>query len=56
MKFKVEIKEVLIRTIEVEAASKSKAEAKVEKMWKNSEVVLDSDDFSYVEYTAYKED
>ena len=53
-KFKVEITETLRRVVEVEAANICEAADIVEDMWKNSEVVLDADDFDEVEFCARK--
>ena len=52
MKYKVEIKETLVREVEIEAESKADAEQKIEDKWKNEEIVLSADDFSFVNYTA----
>ena len=52
MKYKVEIKETLVREVEIEAESRADAEQKIEDKWKNEEIVLSSDDFSFVNYTA----
>ena len=45
MKYKVEIEEILRRTIEVEAASKDEAEDKVQQLYRDCEIVLTADDF-----------
>lgn len=52
MKYKVEIKETLVREVEIEAESRADAEQKIEDKWKNEEIVLSADDFSFVNYTA----
>ena len=44
-KYKVEITETLQKIIEVEADNKEDAMHKVMKMYKNSEVILDENDF-----------
>lgn len=44
-KFKVEITETLQKTVEVGADNKEDAMNKVMKMYKNSEVILDDNDF-----------
>ena len=53
-KYEVEIVETLTRIVEVEAANICEAADIVEDMWKNSEVVLDVDDFDEVEFCARK--
>lgn len=52
MKYKVEIKETLVREVEIEAESIEDAEQKIEDKWKNEEIVLNADDFSFVDYSA----
>jgi hypothetical protein len=42
--FKIEIQEFLSRIIEVEAETKDKAISKVRELYRNEEIVLDSDD------------
>lgn len=44
-KYKVEITETLPKTVEVEADNEKDAIHKVMKMYKNSEVILDANDF-----------
>jgi len=44
-KFNIEITETLQKTVEVEADNKKDAMHKVVKMYKNSEVILDANDF-----------
>ena len=44
-KYKVEITETLQKTVEVEADNKEDAMHKVMKMYKNSEVILDDNNF-----------
>ena len=44
-KYKIEITETLQKTVEVEAYNKEDALHKVMKMYKNSEVILDENDF-----------
>jgi len=41
MKYKVEVKEVLSRLVEVKAKSEEEAIKKVEKKYRNEEIVLD---------------
>jgi len=48
-KYKVIVEETLERTVEVEAESPDEAEAIVQKMYDNSEIVLSADDFYGVE-------
>ncbi len=43
-KFKVYVEEVLRRLVEIEAATQGEAEVKVQQMYDNSEIVLDSGD------------
>ena len=51
-KYKVKITEILERTVEVEAGSREAAEDLVAKQWKNSEHILDADDFKDVSFKA----
>ena len=50
--FEVEITETLRRTVTVEAADRDEAEQIVSDNWKNSEYVLDADNFVSVEFEA----
>lgn len=50
MKYKVNVKELLSRIIEVEAENEEEAEEKVKEMYMNEEIVLDVSDFQSVEY------
>ena len=50
MQYRNRIEEVLSKFVRVEADSRDEAVAKVEKMYKDSEVVLDSGDFMSVEF------
>lgn len=50
MKIKVEITEVLQKTIEVEAESKSEAINKAKEQYYNGEVELDASDFINTEF------
>lgn len=43
--YKVEVKEVLSRTISIKAENKQEAIQKIEAMYKKEEIVLDADDF-----------
>ena len=47
-KYQVEIVETLKRVVEVEAWSQGNAEAKVNEMYRKSEIVLDDGDFDNV--------
>jgi hypothetical protein len=46
MKYKVEIEETLLRTVEIEAESAADAETKVRQLYRNEEIVLSADDFT----------
>ena len=50
MQYRIRIEEVLSKFVRVEADSRDDAVAKVEKMYKDSEVVLGSGDFLSVEF------
>lgn len=50
--FSVEIKETLKKTVTVEAETQEEAEQLVGDNWRNSEYILDAEDFSDVEFTA----
>lgn len=52
---KVEITEILQKTIEVQAQSREEAEAIVEEQWHNSEHILDAENFVAVEFKALAE-
>lgn len=43
--FKIEVQEILSRTIEVESSTAKSAREKVEEMYRNQEIVLGGDDF-----------
>ncbi|MBN2777956.1 MAG: DpnD/PcfM family protein [Bacteroidales bacterium] len=47
--FKIEIKETLATTINIEAENQSDAILKVERMYRNQEVVLDAEDYCTTE-------
>lgn len=55
-KFKIEIKEVLKRTIKIEADSLWEATEIAEEMYNNEEIVLDADDFAYMEMDEVKDE
>ncbi len=50
--FEVTITETLQKTVNIQAETKEEAAQLVEDMWKNSEIILDSDNFADVEYSA----
>ena len=52
-KFKVEIQEFLSRIIEVEAETKDEAISKVRELYRNEEIVLDSNDYVSTEIEVY---
>ena len=45
MKYIVEIEEILRKTIEIEANSPTEAEIKAKQLYRNSEIILNSNDF-----------
>lgn len=53
--YEVTITETLQKTVSIEAESREEAERLIEDMWKDSEIILDSDDFYDVSYAAGKE-
>lgn len=53
--YEVTITETLQKTVSIEAESREEAERLIEDMWKNSEIILGSDDFYDVSYAAGKE-
>ena len=53
--YEVTITETLQKTVSIEAESREEAERLIEDMWKDSEIILNSDDFYDVAYTAGKE-
>ena len=55
-KFSVSIVETLSTFLEIEADSKEEAEDIAEEKWKNSEVILDYNDFKNVEFTAIEDE
>lgn len=52
-KYNVEVVETLSRVVEIEADSYEEAEAKAEKMYDNSEIILDYEDKEDVNYKPY---
>ena len=55
-KFKVQITETLQRIVEAEAEDMNQAVADVEWQHEIGEIVLDSEDFTGVEFDIYKEE
>lgn len=53
--YEVTITETLQKTVSIEAESREEAERLIEDMWKDSEIILDSDDFYDVSYAVGKE-
>ena len=51
--FKIEVQEFLSRIIEVEANSSDEAISKVQEMYRNEEIVLDSEDFVSTEIDIF---
>ena len=51
--FKIEVREFLSRIIEIEASSGEEAVSKVKSMYKNEEIVLDSEDYVATEIEEY---
>lgn len=50
MKYQIEIRETLSRTVEVEASNKLDALEKVKSLYSDSKIVLDYSDFMKTEY------
>lgn len=55
-KYKVEIRETLIRVVEVEAEDLWEAERKVRDMYRHEEIVLDSEDYCDTEFRALEQE
>lgn len=53
--FRIEVKETLSRTIEIEANSMDEAYSKVREMYRDEEIVLDSEDYIETEFIEIKE-
>ncbi|MBC7411343.1 MAG: DpnD/PcfM family protein [Bacteroidia bacterium] len=53
--FKIEVKETLSRTIEIEANSMDEAYSKIREMYRDEEIVLDSEDYIETEFIEIKE-
>lgn len=43
--YKIEVQEILSRTIEIESSTAKSAREKVEEMYRNQEIILGGDDF-----------
>lgn len=55
-KFNIQVKEILRRVVEVEAKTLEEAINIVDDMWQNQEIVLDADDFAYVDIEEETDD
>ena len=55
-KFNVQVKEILRRVVEIEAETLEEAINIVDEMWRNQEIVLDADDFAYVDIAEETDD
>ncbi|MCO6495117.1 MAG: DpnD/PcfM family protein [Bacteroidetes bacterium] len=53
--FKIEIQEFLSRIVEIEAENANEAVLKVRRLYRNEEIVLDSDDYITTEIDEYVE-
>lgn len=53
--YKVEIKETLKMTVDIEADSPAEAEEIAERNWQNSEYILDADCFDGAEFSTVPE-
>lgn len=54
--YAVKITEVSEKVVHIEARSRIEAEALVEENWKNSEYILDAEDFKSVEFEAVEKE
>jgi len=54
--FKVRITETLQKAVTVEAESREQAEQIVSDNWKDSQYILEAEDFKEVEFTAWEND
>lgn len=50
MKYKVKVTETLSREIEIDASSIDDAVNKIEEQWDRADIILDADDFSFVDF------
>ena len=55
-KFNIQVKEILRRVVEVETETLEEAINIVDDMWQNQEIVLDADDFAYVDIEEETDD
>lgn len=53
--FKIEIKEVLQKVVDVKAATKDEAIDIAKDLYRNEKIVLDETDFKGVEFSEYKD-
>lgn len=54
MKYKVEIKEILSKIIDIEADNEDGAIKEVKKQYMNEDIVLSSEDYIETEFNIYK--
>ena len=55
MRYKIEIRELLSRVVEIEASSAEEATDIVKEMYRREEIVLDGDDYLSTEIDEYEE-
>lgn len=55
-KFNIQVKEILRRVVEIEADTLEEAINIAEDMYQNEEIVLDADDFTYVDIEEETDD
>lgn len=55
MRYKIEIRELLSRVVEIEASSAEEATDIVKEMYRREEIVLDGDDYVGTEIDEYEE-
>lgn len=53
--YKIEVKETLSRIIEIKATSEDEAFSKIRDLYRNEEIVLDSDDYVDTEFLISEE-
>ena len=51
-KYRIEVMEILSRTIETEAENEEEAVEKVRKMYRNCEIILDASDYVDTEFSV----
>lgn len=56
MKYKVEVKETLLRIVEVDADSENDAVEKVSALYEREEIVLGADDYVDTDINIYKDE